>query len=194
MGMIKRCMYAGFIVVILGMPCISGCAKKLPTEVISPGWITHGSVVFKDSEKKVLYGVGSVNGIKNKSIARTTAENMARVEIGKVFETYTASIIRNYMESTTVGTTGTESEAASGGLYIEHAVKTFSAVTLSGVMIIDHWKDPSNGTMYALARLDINNFKKSLDKAKELNRDLRDFVRKNADKAFDQLEAEEMKK
>ena len=60
-------------------------------------------------------------------------------------------------------------------------------------MIIDHWTDSSDGTVYALARLDIEGFKNSLEKMKELSAEVRDFVRKNAEKAFDKLEAEEMK-
>ena len=102
--------------------------------------------------------------------------------------------MRDYMASTTGGAAVTGNTATSEGQYIEQAVKTFSAVTLSGVMIVDHWRDRSDGTMYALARLDINNFKNSLDKAREINSEVRDFVRKNAEKAFDELESEEMKK
>jgi len=188
MRMIKRSIYLGFVIIFLGIFGAAGCAKKLPHETQAPAWVTQGSAAFKDSETKVFYGVGSVTGVKNKPLARTAAENMARVEIGKVFETYTASIMRDYMAFTTGGASVTGSTSASEGQYIEQAVKTFSAVTLSGVMIIDHWRDPADGTVYALSKLDINNFKNSLNKAKELNSEVRDFVRKNAEKAFDKLE------
>ena len=194
MKMIKRSIYLGVIIILLGMFGAAGCAKKLPHETKAPAWVTQGSAAFKDSEKKVFYGVGSVTGVKNKPLARTAAENRARAEIGKVFETYTASLMRDYMATTTGGAAVTVNTETSEERYIEQAVKTFSAVTLSGVMIIDHWRDPADGTMYALAKLDINNFKNSLDKAKELNSEVRDFVRKNAEKAFDELESEEMKK
>ena len=194
MRMIKRSICLGFVIIFLGMFGVAGCAKKLPHETKAPAWVTQGNAAFKDSEKKVFYGVGSVTGVKNKPLARTAAENTARAEIGKVFETYTASLMRDYMASTTGGAAVTGNTATSEGQYIEQAVKTFSAVTLSGVMIVDHWKDPSDGAMYALARLDINNFKNSLDKAREINSEVRDFVRKNAEKAFDELESEEMKK
>ena len=188
MIMMKRSIYLGFIIILLELSGAAGCAKKLPHETKAPAWVTQGSAAFKDSEKKLFYGVGAVTGIKNKPIARTAAENKARVEIGKVFETYTASLMRDYMASTTGGAAVAGNTATSGDLYIEQAVKTFSAVTLSGVMIIDHWRDPADGTAYALAKLDIINFKKRLDKAKELNSEVRDFVRKNAEKAFDKLE------
>lgn len=193
MLMTKRSVYLGFVIIFLGMLGAVGCAKKMTPEDKAPAWVTQGSAAFKDSENRVFYGVGSVTGIKNNPIARTAAENRARAEIGKIFETYTASLMRDYMASTTGGAAVTADAATSEGQYIEQTVKTFSAVTLSGVMIIDHWKDRADGTMYALAKLDINNFKNSLDKAKELNSEVREFVRKNAEKAFDKLEAEEKK-
>lgn len=193
MGMIKQGIYLGFIIIFVGVIGVTGCAKKLPHEAKVPAWVTKGSAAFNDSENRVFYGVGSVTGVKNKPIARTAAENRARAEVGKVFETYTASLMRDYMASTTGGAAVTGDTATSEEQHIEQAVKTFSAVTLSGVMIIDHWRDPADGTEYALAKLDLNNFKNSLDKAKELNSEVRDYVRKNAEKAFDKLEAEEMK-
>ncbi len=193
MGMMNKGIYLGFIIVFLGVIGMTGCAKKLPPGAKAPAWVTQGSAAFNDSGNRVFYGVGSVTGVKNKPLARTAAENRARAELGKVFETYTASLMRDYMASTAGGAAITGDTAASEEQHIEQAVKTFSAVTLSGVMIIDRWTDPADGTEYALAKLDLNSFKNSLEKARELNSEARDFVRKNAENAFDKLEAEEKK-
>lgn len=193
MRMIKRSISLGFIIIFLGVIGVAGCAKKLPPETKAPAWVTQGNAAFHDSGNRIFYGVGSVTGVKNKPLARTAAENRARAEIGKVFEAYTASLMRDYIASTTGGAAVTGSTAVSEEQHIEQTVKTFSAVTLSGVMIVDNWTDPADGTVYALAKLDLNAFKNSLDKARELNPGVRDFVRQNADKAFDKLEAEEKK-
>lgn len=193
MNMIKRGIYLGFVIILMGMFGMAGCAKKLPPVTKAPAWVTQGSAAFNDSGNRVFYGVGSVTGVKNKPLARTAAENRARAEIGKVFETYTASLMRDYMASTAGGAVVAKDTATSEEQHIEQTVKTFSAVTLSGVMIADHWTDPADGTVYALARLDLSAFKNSLDKARELNSDVRDFVKKNAENAFDKLEAEEKK-
>lgn len=88
----------------------------------------------------------------------------------------------------------TGASATSEEQYVEQAIKTFSSATLNGVMIIDHWTDPSDGTLYSLARLDLENFKNSLDKIKELNSAVRDYVKKNAEKSFEGLAAEEEKR
>jgi hypothetical protein len=155
-----------------------------------PEWVRKGAGAFLNKGDKAFYGIGSVSGVMNKSLARTTADNRARAELAKVFETYSASLMRDYAASTTAGDFKKTSEEQN----IEQAVKTFSAATLSGVVIIDHWTDPQDNTIYALAKLDLENFKETLNKMKELNAEVRDFVRKNAEKAFEKLEAEEQKK
>jgi len=152
-----------------------------------PEWVMKGSGAFGGEAGKVFYGVGSVTGIKNHALARSTADNRARAEIAKIFETYTASLMKDYMASTTAG----DMSASSEEQHVEQAIKTFSATTLSGVQIVDHWFHPQDGTVYALARLDLDAFKEALDKMKELDGKVKDYVRKNAEKAHESLEAEE---
>ena len=184
-------------VVLSGL--ISGCAGAKKEAAVAPPvqpasaepeWVRKGAGAFLNKGDKAFYGVGSVSGVMNKSLARTTADNRARAELAKVFETYSASLMRDYAASTTAGDFKKTSEEQN----IEQAVKTFSAATLSGVVIIDHWTDPQDNTIYSLAKLDLENFKETLNKMKELNAEVRDFVRKNADKAFEKLESEEQKR
>jgi hypothetical protein len=154
-----------------------------------PEWVMKGSGAFGGERGRVFYGVGSVSGIKNHALARTTSDNRARAEIAKIFETYSASLMKDYMASTTAG----DMKASSEEQHVEQAIKTFSAVTLSGVQIVDHWIHP-DGTVYALAQLDLASFKDNIDKAKELSGAVRDYVRKNAEKAHMDLEKEEEKR
>jgi len=153
-----------------------------------PEWVTKGSGAFGGEHGRVFYGVGSASGIKNHSLARTTADNRARAEIAKIFEVYSASLMKDYMASTTAG----DMTASSEEQHVEQAIKTFSAVTLSGVQIVDHWFHP-DGTVYALAQLDLEGLTNNLDKAKELNEQVRDYVRKNAERVHMDLEKEEEK-
>ncbi|HET9753232.1 MAG TPA: hypothetical protein VFP52_09730, partial [Myxococcales bacterium] len=60
----------------------------------------------------------------------------------------------------------------------------------SSVQIIDHWVD-NDGNEYALAAIDLDTFKGNMDRMKGLDPKVRDAVRANADKAFDELNAEE---
>jgi len=179
---------ASVAVILSGV--ISGCASTKGSIAPSgPNWVNRGSGAFSDGGSKSFYGVGGVTGIENKPLAVSAADNRARAEITKIFETYSASLMRDYARSTTAGDMQKTSEEQD----VQQAIKTFSAATLSGVVIVDHWKDPSDGTLYALAKLELDKFKENIDKAKELNAAVRDYVRNNSEKAFKDLETEEEK-
>ena len=155
-----------------------------------PNWVQKGSGAFNEKDNKAFYGVGAVVGVRNEPLAWDTAENRARAEIAKTFETYTGYLMRDYAASTTAGdfTRNTEEQN------VERAIKTITTVTLSGVRPIDRYKDEKTSTYYVLTKLSLEDMKNNLDQAKELNAQVRDFVRKNADKMFDRLEKEEEKR
>ena len=54
--------------------------------------------------------------------------------------------------------------------------------------------DPKTNTYYVLTKLSLEDMKNNLEQARELNAQVRDFVRKNADKMFERLEKEEEKR
>ena len=155
-----------------------------------PNWVKKGSGAFNEKSDKSFYGVGSVVGVRNEPLAWDTAENRSRAEIAKTFETYTAYLMRDYAASTTAGDFSRNSEEQN----IERAVKTFSAVTLNGVKPMDRYKDEKSGIYYVLTKLSLEDMKNNLEQARELNSQVRDFVRKNADRLFDRLEKEEEKR
>lgn len=155
-----------------------------------PKWVKQGSSSMNSKDEKAFYGVGAITGVKNEPLAWDAAENRARAEVAKNFETYTAYLMRDYAASTTAGdfTKNTEEQN------IERAIKTFSAVTLNGVRPVDRYKDEKSNTYYVLAKLNLQDMQEQLLKAKELNGQVRDFVRKNAERLFDKLEKEEDKR
>ncbi len=155
-----------------------------------PTWVKKGSGAFNEKDTKAFYGVGSVIGVRNEPLAWDTAENRARAEIAKTFETYTGYLMRDYSASTTAGdfTRNTEEQN------VERAIKTVTTATLSGVRPIERYKDEKTGTYYVLAKLSLEDMKNNLDQMKELNAQVRDFVRKNADRLFERLEKEEEKR
>jgi len=155
-----------------------------------PKWVKQGSGALNDKDGKYFYGVGAVSGVRNEPLAWDTAENRARAEIAKTFETYTGYLMRDYAASTTAGDFSRNSEEQN----VERAIKTVTFTTLNGVRPIDRYKDDKTGTYYVLTKLDLENVKNTLDQSKELNAQVRDFVRKNADRAFERLEKEEDKR
>ena len=83
-----------------------------------PEWVNKGSGAF-GGEKKVFYGVGSASGIRNHSLARATADNRARNEISKIFEVYSASLMKDYQASITAGATADTTSSSSASTSIQ---------------------------------------------------------------------------
>lgn len=154
-----------------------------------PAWVKKGSGVYNEKDSKSFYGVGAVVGVKNEPLAWDAAENRARAELTKSFQTYTAYLMRDYAASTTAGDFSKTAEEQN----IERAIKTFSSATLSGIRPIDRYKDEKTGTYYVLTKLSFKEMQDALEQTKELNAQVRDYVRKNSEKVFDKLEKEEDK-
>ncbi|MBQ26570.1 MAG: hypothetical protein CMH81_00280 [Nitrospiraceae bacterium] len=151
-----------------------------------PAWVKKGSGAFQ-SDTKAFYGVGAIKGIHNPPLATNAADNRARAELGKILETYSASLIRDYAASSVVGDFAESTEEQ----LIEQALKTFSATTLSGVQIVNHWTDKDEDITYSLAKLDLDDFEAQIERVKAFNGEVREYLRKNAVRLFDHLGAEE---
>lgn len=132
-----------------------------------PGWIMRGNVQMTlEDGRKVFYGVGAASGIKNMSLLRSTADNRGRNELAKLFEVFSASLMKDYMSSSTAG--GEEQ-------VVENAIKTAVSSSLKGSEIVDRYAD-GDGTLYALAALDLKVLKDVL--AAEKSGAVKSFVTK----------------
>jgi len=172
-----------FFVISLSIIFIAGCSST-PKQ---PEWVRQGSGGYKTKEGKAFYGVGSVTGIKNPSLERATADNRARAEIAKVFNTYTAALMKDYQAATIAKDPKLSVEEQN----VEQTIKTFTKAELSGVEIVDHWRIPETGEFFSLAKMDLDRFKDHLNRAQELKEEIRKRIIERADKAFEDLETEE---
>ncbi len=118
----KKLVRLSFIL-LFGLVFIAGCASTPKTTKImgAPAWVLKGSGAFGGERGKVFYGVASAYGINNFSLLRTAADNRARSEVAKVFQVYTASLMKDYMASTMAGDPKVSSEEQ----HIEQAIKNF---------------------------------------------------------------------
>jgi hypothetical protein len=186
------------VFIFAGLFLFAGCAGTQKADVTpttpiqdtgAPAWVIKGSGSSASAQGKVFYGVGSASGMKNMSLLRSSADNRARNEIAKTFSTYTSSLMKDYMASTTAGNPNVTSEEQ----HVEQAIKTITSATLVGVEIVDHWQNPATGEFYSLARLDLEFMKNSLESMKELDRKTKEYIRQNAEKLHEQLSREEEK-
>lgn len=184
------------LVLVAGIFLITGCATTRDIAVTTPiqdldapEWVRKGSGAFGGERGRVFYGVASASEIRSHALRRAAADNRARNEVAKEFQMYTASLMKDYTASTSAG----EKNVSSEEHRVEQAVKTVTAMTLSGVEVVDHWEHPGSGEFFALARLDLEAFKNNLDRVRELDTKVKEYIRKNADALHDELKAEEEK-
>lgn len=154
----------------------------------TPQWVKTGS--YKPEEAKAFYSMGEVMGIRNEPLAWDAAENRARAQMVKILSTYTAYLMRDYAASTA----GLDLTRTAEEQHVEVATKTFAAATLNGVRPVDRYKDEKQGIYYVVVKMELDDVKDMLMHSTELNSQMRDYVRKNADRAFERLEKEEQKR
>ena len=182
----------GMLVFAAALPLLTGCGghKASPIAANAPEWVNKGSGAFKDGQgSSVFYGVGIAQGIRNRALQVSAADDRGRAEIAKIMNSYVTVLSKDYMASTTAGDMSKSSEEQ----HVSQVLKNFAQFTLHGATPVDHWKDPADGTLFSLVKLDMAAIQKSLEESKELDTKMRDFVRANAEKAFDELAAEEAK-
>ena len=182
------------LLVVGGSFIISGCAStpqitaQTPVQDINaPCWVTKGGACFGGDRGRAIYGVASAYGIKNFSLLRSTADNRARTEISRSIKVYVSALCKDYMSSTTAG----EANVSSEEQHVECAQKTVTAMNLAGSEILDHWQNSATGEFFSLARVDLNAFKDSAKKLKQLDSKLKEYIKDNADNLHKKLEKEE---
>lgn len=161
-----------------------------------PKWVSNKGAAFS-GERRVLYGVGSASGLVNPSLRRKAAEGQSRNDLASTLQVYVASLQKQYLAETTAGDLGKHEVEQ----HIQDTMKQVTEQTLVGAQIVEYWEHPLRNEAYALTRLDMEQFMeimKSYASAsgqfQQLDANLRDWVRKNSDKAHDQLNEELQKK
>lgn len=155
---------------------------KEPSELPRPAWVNKGSGNYPGKPGTIFATGISPQGMDDESLAREAADNDARVQLQRVFETYVAAMMESYKRATMQAGKGkTEID-------IKSVSRTLTEGTLRGSMIQEHWQDPKKGTWYALAVIDINAFKEVAQQAKELNSEVKEYIRDNAEKAQEELD------
>ena len=169
----------------------SSAPKSSPIVNNAPEWVNKGTGAFKDQAgKQVFYGVGIVSGVRNVSLAVPAADDKGRVELARIMNSMADSLSKNYAASVGSGDKASEEQM------ISQTSKVLSSFTLHGSVPVDHYVDRSDKdhpVYYALVKLDMAAVQDGLAQSKELDTKVRDYVKANAEKAFDELSAEQAK-
>lgn len=137
----------------------NGCTKEIDKTADTgprpkPNWVVRGGGAFKDQSSTIFYGMGIANPMPNVALQRTTAEQRARVEIAATLQTSMRSMVKDFMEHN-ADLFNPNGKATSQEI-ISSVSSGVSDAQLSNCRIMDMWEDEKAGTLYALARLDLN--------------------------------------
>ncbi len=159
--------------------CLGGCATVAPV----PGWVTRGSGAYPGDQGRYFYGVGRASAdIKDQSLRFETADNRARADIRRVFDSYTTYLMKDMPEQKEAG--------------VERSLSTFSSGRvsglLSGVQVTDRFTD-EKGNVFTLILVDLETFKKNAVLMEGLSPETREYIRKQADGAFDRVSGSQEK-
>jgi hypothetical protein len=135
-----------------------------------PDWIKVGSCATQAPATPGWVGLGEVRGIRNVALARSTANNRARAELVRLFEAYETQLLRGY--------------APLKGEDLTPTLKLLTASTLLGIQIVEHWFHPDDGSVYALARLDLAHFTQHAAQLRELDAPLRAYLAQQSEPIF----------
>jgi len=155
--------------VVVFVTIFMGCASG------APKWVKKGSSAFP-ADKKIFYGVGQADIKVSQDLRLEAADNRARADLQKYFDTYTGYLMKEY-------------EGPDGKL-VERVIKTFSAGHLSGVRIKDRYE--KGDTVYSLAKLDLEEFRQIMESAPGLSDKAREFLRIRSKTLFEDLRKEEI--
>jgi len=166
------------------------CAPKPQTgsqgDPNRPKWVDMGSGAFTGDMKwgKAFYGVGSHSNEPNVTLRRRAADRQAMVDISSVFKTRVANLTKIFQE------TASDLEKSKSANFASDVTSALTSMDLSGAMIIDRYYSIQEKTQYSLAILDVDAFQNEVDRINTLSDEMRDTIKKHADKAFEELDKE----
>lgn len=179
------------LLALVAMGCGGAPAKTAPQNAMqaafagAPEWVLGCDSYFEG--KPVVCGVGSVSGTRNPGLAVSAAEGRGRTKIARSLQTQVKSMLKDYQSTTTGG--DAFGEASNDEQHIEDVSKQVTKLSLSGTKKKKTWIGP-DGTLHVLMVLDVETFKDSLSKMKQLDERVRKAVVERANKAFSELDDE----
>ena len=155
----------------------------------APTWVRQSCKSYwGDAGKGRICAVGSMGGSGNIGLLRSGATGRARTEIARSLQTKVTALLKDYQRTVTGGENfGT---AAADEQLVQDTSKQLTDTTLSGTEQVDSWVGPKSGTMYVLVQLNTEAFSDAIGKMKNLDAKTREYVVKNSQKAFDDLQSE----
>lgn len=180
---LKRKSVFGFLFLGMSFLFIFSCAKRKPSWTERISW-------FDEKENKI-YGVGVADKTKSEQMNRVRCGARARAEIAKAVETYSASLVKDFIENHR----DYFNEDAEGlDEFTSSIAKEVSEATLNFATIDETWSDDKIFYCRATMRIDSKFLSNLYENMKRKIREQhRAIVKERAEEALKSLD-EELKK
>ena len=108
----------------------------------APDWVNKGTQVLNDKDGRLFHGVGSSPALGDEALQRSTADDRARAEVGRMLSTYLDVVGNDYVAATGTGSNASADQA------VTRQIKAVTKVNLAGSKIIGRWKDSKTNMIY----------------------------------------------
>ncbi|MBI3581627.1 MAG: LPP20 family lipoprotein [Nitrospinae bacterium] len=169
----------------------SGCASRPKPAVQycadgreAPEWTKKGAAAFPGDAGRTLYGRGEASRVHNHSLLRKLADRRAMADLARKLNAGVKALMTDYAASTSAADQEGHEQRA------ESARRTLVNESLDGAVMVDGCEEAEKGIYYSLAKLDADAFTASLDKHKDVDLKMKEYIRANARRAFESREKE----
>jgi hypothetical protein len=174
------------VTLIVSVMLLIGCSSKTSVESDlnisgAPDWVNEGNQMLGDEDGRLFHGIGSAPSMGDFSLQKNTADDRARAEVARIFNSYLSIASNDYSASANQGNQQVNEQAVS------RQIDNMTQINLSGVKIIARWQDDDTNSIWSLAELDLDHVQQTLDKAKAMSPTLREFIAKQGNSIFDRL-------
>lgn len=174
------------VVVLLAL---AGCAgqTRLDSDLGvsgAPDWVNKGTAYVANDDGRLFHGVGSAGPTGDVSLQRSVADDRARAELARIFNSYLDVVSADYQAAARSGKEMQADETMS------RQIRSISQLNLSGARIVARWQDKKTGTLWSIAEIDLKQFKDALSAAREMNADSKRQVIEQGENVFDRISKE----
>jgi hypothetical protein len=152
----------------LGGP-VAGTGPTMPY----PAWVKAGSHLEPEGPDRGFMGLGAVRGIRNVALSRSTADNRARADLARLLDGFVAVWVQD------TPAVPPADQAAT--------VKLLTAISLSGVQMVEHYFHPDDGSVYSLAKLTLSHVVQHMQAQAELPHGIKKELARTSDGAYNRL-------
>jgi hypothetical protein len=168
---------------------LSACAsqKTVPSNLgISgaPDWVNQGTQALDNPDGKLIHGIGSAPEMNDLSLQTSTADERARAGVARVLSSFMHVVSEDYAAS--AGRAAERQDEAS----VSRQIDNFTRQNVSGARIVAHWRNPENGSLWSLAKLDLGQVKQMVAASRQMNAGFKGYFKAHADNLFDRATEE----